>query len=231
MIRIAPHRTWAALLVAAACGLGLLMMASPVSAQNASVQKLTNADVAKIKAEEAKAAVPQPIAFSHKVHAGVNQIDCQYCHIYARRSWVAGVPPVEVCAGCHKHVGASLDEVKKVMTYWKDQKPIPWAKNFDVPDFVHFPHYKHVDAHDSVFPNGVPCQDCHGQIQDEDVVKKPAGFGLMGWCLKCHLKIPGTLGIKQAIASPTNPRQFLDYKHPGGNYRRPLLADCVTCHF
>lgn len=227
MICNVQHRTWMALLAAGACLLALVMLASPATAQ-----KLTNADVAKIKAEELKAAVgPQPIAFSHKVHAGENKIDCQYCHIYARRSYVAGVPPVEVCAGCHKHVGTQLDEVKKVMEYWKARKPIPWIKNFDIPDFVHFPHYKHVDAHNSVFPNGVPCQDCHGPIETEDVIKKPAGFGLMGWCLKCHLKIPGTLGIKQDIPSPTNPRQFLDYKHPGGNYRRPLLADCVTCHY
>jgi Class III cytochrome C family len=221
MIRNRPSWTWIGLLTAAACTLALLLAASPAAAQ-----KLTNEDVAKIDAGQ------QPIKFSHKVHAGDNAIDCQYCHIYARRSYVSGVPPVEVCAGCHRYVGTQLDEVKKVMGYWDRKEPIPWVKINDIPDFVRFPHYKHVNAHNEVYPDGVTCQTCHGPVETMDVEHKAyPDFGLMGWCLNCHLTIPGTLGIKRAMASPDNPRQFLDYKHPGGGYRRPLLADCVTCHY
>ena len=50
--------------------------------------------------------VVQPIPFSHRIHAGVRQIPCQFCHEYARRSENAGVPPIERCVGCH----ASLAE-------------------------------------------------------------------------------------------------------------------------
>ena len=35
----------------------------------------------------------QPIKFSHKIHAGDNQIPCQHCHVYAARSPL-GVPSV-----------------------------------------------------------------------------------------------------------------------------------------
>ena len=221
MIRYEPHRTWIGMLLAGAMMLALLALALPAAAQN-----LTNEDVAKIPAGS------QPIKFSHKVHAGDNQIDCQYCHIYARRSYSSGAPPVAICAGCHKFVGAQLDEVKKVMGYWDKQEPIPWVKIHDVPDFVRYPHYKHVNAKNEKYPNGIACQDCHGPIQEMDVVQKfNPDFGLMGWCLNCHLTIPGAQELKRAVAAATDPMKIKNADHPSGDYRRPLLTDCLTCHY
>src|SRR6201991_2044908 len=43
----------------------------------------------------------QPIFYSHKVHAGVNQISCLYCHSNALDSKHATVPPLNVCMNCH----------------------------------------------------------------------------------------------------------------------------------
>jgi mono/diheme cytochrome c family protein len=43
----------------------------------------------------------QPIAFSHKIHAGANKIDCQYCHDSARRSKQSSIPPTSTCMNCH----------------------------------------------------------------------------------------------------------------------------------
>ena len=43
----------------------------------------------------------QPIAYSHKLHAGEMQIECQYCHTYARRSIHAGIPSTQICMNCH----------------------------------------------------------------------------------------------------------------------------------
>jgi hypothetical protein len=221
MIRLAPHRSWSGVLLTAVLALAWLLLAQPVAAQN-----LTNEDVAKLSAG------PQPIKFSHKVHAGDNKIDCQYCHIYARRSFVSGIPPVAICAGCHKFVGTQLDEVKKVMGYWERQEPIPWVKIHDIPDFVHYPHYKHINANNEKYPNGIACQDCHGPIETMDVVHKyNPDFGLMGWCLQCHLTIPGALEMKRAIASTTDPHKTKDSNHPHGDYRRPLLTDCLSCHY
>ncbi|MGD8559648.1 MAG: cytochrome c3 family protein, partial [Gammaproteobacteria bacterium] len=46
--------------------------------------------------------VKQPIEFPHNIHVKVNKINCMYCHTYARRSKVAGIPPTSKCMGCHK---------------------------------------------------------------------------------------------------------------------------------
>lgn len=101
--------------------------------------------------------LPQPIAFSHKLHATQNQIACQYCHIYARRSSVSGIPPVQICAGCHgndqmKLIAADKPEADKVRKYWSDKKPIPWEKVHDIPDFVRFTHEGHINASSDRLP-------------------------------------------------------------------------------
>ena len=71
----------------------------------------------------------QPIAFPHSIHAGVDQIDCQYCHFSAERSVDAGIPPVSTCMGCHTVIGGSDEvqqaEIQKVRDYWTNQEPIP----------------------------------------------------------------------------------------------------------
>ncbi len=186
---------------------------------------LTDADIAKISAGD------QPVKFSHKIHAGDNQMPCQYCHIYARRSKVSGVPPVAICMGCHKFINPGLGEVQKVAKYWEDQKPIPWVKVHDLPDFVRYDHSRHVMAKNEKFPDGILCQTCHGPIQTMDVVKKfNPDFGLMGWCLECHLTLPGTLEQKRATGMEGS-MKLVNAKHPGGNYDRPRLTDCLTCHY
>ena len=91
----------------------------------------------------------QPIAFSHKLHTVQNGIPCQYCHLYARRSFSSGVPPVSTCIGCHgpneqKLVKPDSLEVKKMRDYWAKGEPIPWVKVHDIPDFVRFPHKVHI---------------------------------------------------------------------------------------
>ena len=52
----------------------------------------------------------QPIKFSHATHAGLQQIDCQYCHDGARRSKHSVIPAANTCMNCHK-------AVKKGSTY------------------------------------------------------------------------------------------------------------------
>lgn len=193
------------------------------SAGTASAQ-LTNEQVAQIPPG------PQPIAFSHKIHATTNQIPCQYCHIYARRSSTSGVPPVAICVGCHKMIGTQLDEVQKVIKYWNEKTPIPWVKIHDVPDFVRFQHFKHINAKNETFPKGVACQTCHGPIETLDVVTiQNPDFGLMGWCMKCHLSIPGMMERKRGTPASPGSTVVMNAKTPAGHYR-PNLTDCKTCH-
>lgn len=120
----------------------------------------------------------QPINFSHKIHAGENKIPCQYCHLYARRSIVAGVPSVQTCWNCHKLISKDMPEIQKIAEYWKRKEPIPWIKVYDLPDFVHFSHKRHIAKE-------IRCQHCHGDIETMDRVERIA-FLNMGFCVKCH---------------------------------------------
>jgi len=120
----------------------------------------------------------QPIEFSHRIHAGDFEIPCMYCHTQARRSASAGVPSVSKCMGCHSIVLTESPLIREVARYFENQEPIPWIKVHDLPDFVHFPHKRHVAA-------GVECQTCHGPVETMDRVKRLAPTK-MGLCLTCH---------------------------------------------
>lgn len=123
----------------------------------------------------------QPIAFPHNIHAGQNQIDCQYCHFAAERSMRAGIPPVGTCMGCHAYVNGTQNpqEVEKLRGYAERQEPIPWNRIYKVSDHVQFPHMRHIAA-------GVECQTCHGQVQEIGVIQQVNQPLIMGWCVSCH---------------------------------------------
>jgi hypothetical protein len=127
----------------------------------------------------------QPLAFSHKVHAGDYQIACQYCHADARRSTYAGIPSVKRCMGCHQIVAAQLPEVQKLQGYFKDGKPVEWVRVHKLAGFVHFPHKRHVQK-------GLACQECHGPVQTMAEVGQVAPL-TMGWCVQCHSERQGPL--------------------------------------
>jgi cytochrome c551/c552 len=149
----------------------------------------------------------QPIYYSHKVHAGINQISCLYCHGNAWESKHAAIPSVNVCMNCHKNIseyakgpklyredGKEVDgtaEIKKLYEYaafdplkpnnWDatKAKPIAWEKIHSLPDHVYFNHSQHVRA------GNVQCQTCHGEITAMDEVKQFSELS-MGWCINCH---------------------------------------------
>jgi hypothetical protein len=120
----------------------------------------------------------QPINFSHRIHAGDNEIPCLYCHVQARRSISAGVPSVNKCMGCHAEIATDSPQIRLLANYWANREPIPWVKVHDLPDFVHFTHKRHVAA-------GIECQTCHGPVETMDVVSREAPVE-MGLCLNCH---------------------------------------------
>ena len=120
----------------------------------------------------------QPIAFNHRIHAGDHQIPCLYCHIYATRSAVAGVPSVQRCIGCHLIIKREAPEIKKLAGYWERREPIPWIKVYNLPDFVYFPHKRHLKA-------GLSCHQCHGDVAGMKVTTRVSSLK-MGWCIDCH---------------------------------------------
>ncbi|MFV0606050.1 MAG: c-type cytochrome [Niabella sp.] len=148
----------------------------------------------------------QPIYYSHKVHAGINQISCLYCHGNAWESKTAAIPSTNVCMNCHKTIqkytgdplfdsrGNQVDgtaEIQKMYKYagfdpqnaeaWDASKAqsIPWVKIHNLPDHVYFNHSQHVRV------GNVQCQTCHGEITAMDEVKQFSELS-MGWCVNCH---------------------------------------------
>jgi cytochrome c2 len=149
----------------------------------------------------------QPIFYSHRIHAGINQISCLYCHSNALLSRHATVPPLNVCMNCHAAIneyrptspklfredGSEVDgtaEIQKLYSYvgydpktstyhTENARPVEWIKIHNLPDHVFFSHSQHTAA------GKVQCQTCHGPIQTMDEVHQFAPLS-MGWCINCH---------------------------------------------
>lgn len=127
----------------------------------------------------------QPIRFPHPSHVQKAGMNCVYCHFAANKSPDPGMPAVGTCMGCHTVIKAKGSaEIKKLETYWNvadpaKSKPIPWVRIHKVPDYVNFPHMRHVNA-------GVTCQTCHGEVQKMNQVFQYASLN-MGWCINCHV--------------------------------------------
>jgi hypothetical protein len=126
----------------------------------------------------------QPIAFPHDTHAGDFQIDCEYCHFSAERSVSAGIPPVATCMGCHTVIQGRNDpeEVNKLREFWQNGESIPWVRIYKVPDHVRFPHLRHVASDAGNFE----CQECHGTVEEMEVIEDVEQPLKMGWCVTCH---------------------------------------------
>ena len=120
----------------------------------------------------------QPIAFSHAHHVTEIGLDCQMCHVYARRGPVAGIPSVKTCAGCHEQVLSDRPEIQKVLEFWENEQPIPWVRVHDLPDFTRFSHKRHVLG-------GVDCAECHGNVGQMEAAVQVESL-TMGWCVTCH---------------------------------------------
>jgi hypothetical protein len=139
-------------------------------------------------------AIEQPIEFPHFRHAGDAdkggmQINCMYCHTYARRSLVAGIPPIQKCIGCHQSIESVRESprIKKLFEYWDAKKAIPWKKVHDLPDFVRFSHERHIKRF--IFQLNRPVQEvcgyCHGNVKEMTVARRSKSLA-MGWCVSCH---------------------------------------------
>jgi len=153
----------------------------------------------------------QPIAFPHDKHAGINGIDCKYCHNSVTKSKHAGIPTVNVCMNCHKQINGEgkpfAGEIQKIYAaagwdpsgagkYIGKENPIVWNKVHVLPDHVYFNHSQHVVV------GGIDCKQCHGDMTQmnetakvqpvEELNKIEGNIKLtkptltMGWCIECH---------------------------------------------
>jgi hypothetical protein len=119
----------------------------------------------------------QPVFFSHRIHAGVKQINCRFCHPYVERSEHAGLPEVEKCFFCHKYIIPMHPEIQKEKEYLDKKVPVPWVRIYFVPDFVKFRHSPHIMAK-------IDCLRCHGDVPSMDRLRR-VDFQ-MNFCITCH---------------------------------------------
>lgn len=120
----------------------------------------------------------QPINFSHKLHAGQMDIDCQYCHTAVSKSRHATVPAVSTCMNCHSVARKDKPEIIKLKKYYDEGKPLPWKRIHQVPDYAYFNHSVHVNK-------GIECERCHGDVAQMEKVEQVKGFTMTA-CLDCH---------------------------------------------
>ena len=146
----------------------------------------------------------QPIHYSHKIHSGANQIECQYGHSSARVSKHSGIPSLNVCMNCHENIAEYngeedlekgytkefyTNEIKKLykavgwneetQSYTGDTEPVKWVRIHNLPDFVYFNHAQHVSV------AGVDCNKCHGPVEEMEILYQYSSL-TMGWCIDCH---------------------------------------------
>jgi mono/diheme cytochrome c family protein len=146
----------------------------------------------------------QPIHYSHRIHAGDNEIDCNYCHSAARVGKHSNIPSLNVCMNCHKSIAEVAPETlaegneygvdynqeiqklydavgwdKEGQKYTGKTTPVKWIRIHNLPDFVYFNHSQHVTV------GGIECQTCHGPVQEMEIMKQFSPL-TMGWCINCH---------------------------------------------
>jgi len=177
----------------------------------------------------------QPLAYSHRLHAGELGIDCKYCHFGVEKSRHAGIPPANVCMNCHRFVTATFgavraedDEAKKenrkprklvsselrklyvVQGLGDDLLPstelVP--ENLQWIRINRLPDFVYFDHRPHVSAD-VDCQVCHGEVQTMERVRQYTDFS-MGWCVNCHREANATMQIGRPVSAP---------------------VDCSGCHY
>ncbi len=121
----------------------------------------------------------QPIKFSHKLHAGDNQINCNYCHTGVYEGKGANVPSANICMNCHNAIKRESPEIQKIYKALEKDEPIQWVRVHNLPDLAYFNHSQHTNV------GGLECKNCHGEIEKMEVVEQRSSL-TMGWCIDCH---------------------------------------------
>jgi len=119
----------------------------------------------------------QPIPFSHRIHAGIKNIQCEFCHPYVRYSREPGIPPAEKCLYCHNYIISNHFWIQKERQYFDTRTPVPWKKVFYLPKHVLFNHQRHIRKE-------IACKSCHGEVETFDRIQGKIFY--MGFCISCH---------------------------------------------
>ncbi|MGY6521022.1 MAG: c-type cytochrome [Mongoliitalea sp.] len=169
----------------------------------------------------------QPIAFSHALHAGQYEIECQYCHTGVELGKSANIPSANICMNCHMHIqnvggqDGMSPEIAKIYAAVEENKPIEWVRIHNLPDLAYFNHAQHVVV------GGIECQTCHGPIEEMEVVYQHSSL-TMGWCIDCHrqtdIKAQGNEYYDKLVQLHSGSKGSLKVKDIGG-------LECSKCHY
>ncbi len=164
----------------------------------------------------------QPIAFSHKLHAGMYEINCNYCHTGVYKAKSANIPSVNICLNCHNSIKTESPEIKKLYSAVEKNKPIEWVRVHNLPDLAYFNHSQHTKV------GGVECQTCHGAIQEMEVVQQHSTL-TMGWCINCHretvVKAEGNAYYDKLVSMhAAKSKEPMKVENIGG-------LECSKCHY
>ena len=187
----------------------------------------------------------QPVPFSHQHHVNELGIACQYCHTSVEKGPHATVPSTETCMSCHSQIWTNSPLLEPVRESFRSGIPLKWNKVNDLPDFVYFNHSIHVGK-------GIPCQHCHGNVNQMQITYKPHPF-FMAWCLDCHRQPEKYIRPKEDVfkfdydwqqaageymkahgkagaAAPASQTEFGAMLLKDYNIKKKQLTDCWICH-
>ncbi|MEE9311467.1 MAG: cytochrome c3 family protein [Planctomycetota bacterium] len=132
----------------------------------------------------------QPLPFSHRLHAGNLNMDCEYCHTGADESRHATIPNLSTCKNCHwgrdegvaGKTSVSKEAISKIHDAY-EKGGVVWKRVHNNADFVYFNHMTHTRiARDG---EGFSCETCHGEMSEKGVAAQENNLS-MGWCINCH---------------------------------------------
>ncbi|NKI30644.1 cytochrome c3 family protein [Croceivirga thetidis] len=152
----------------------------------------------------------QPIHYSHRIHAGVNKIECKYCHSSARVSKHSGIPSLNVCMNCHKSIyeysgngeAPSAEDLANGYTnefYTGEIKKLYKAVGWDEENqrytgesqpvewvrIHNLPDFAYFNHSQHVEVGKIECQTCHGPVEEMEIMYQYSPL-TMGWCINCH---------------------------------------------
>jgi len=169
----------------------------------------------------------QPVPYSHALHVGQLGLDCRYCHSNVEKSGVANLPTAQTCMNCHSQVKTDSPLLAPVRASYASGDPVPWVRIHQNPDYVYFNHSVHVNR-------GVSCFECHGQINQMDVVyhAKPLS---MGFCLECHRDPQGRIRpLDQITNLDWRPEQMAEHDKWAAKFIKDNKItppqSCTGCH-
>jgi menaquinone reductase, multiheme cytochrome c subunit len=162
---------------------------------------------------------PEPVDFSHKVHADKAGANCVDCHGFRDDGSFAGIPTLDKCASCHAApMGTTAAEKHFIDNYVTPGREPQWLSYARQPENVYFSHIRHVKGAQ------LKCVECHGNEGSADHLRpfeqdRVSGYSRDIW------GAPGRPGMKMADCVDCHRRSAVKSGAREGGER-----SCLDCH-